>query len=244
MANENNERQLDYTADEINTRLGMVTDMTETNGMLNDIADGVAETSNNLNSLAGEVTKTNGKVEEIAESVNGTSGKVDDLSVDVNNNMFLIDSKITSILRNPADYTTGFRVATGVYEEPEDTKQASALIIECPNAPKLVVVMADNTPKDTIPKTTYEIILESLGEKWLVGVVGQRLIQIPHGASQTTKYWSYMSTMSGDSTGAYPTNVFTMLRDVKPSDGKDKGVVLGATMRKAGKYNWTAYYWD
>ena len=197
-----------------------------------------------------DMTETNEKLDGLAEGVTKTGGKIDALSASMSGDMAAIKAKLDALLSGteepaePVEPSNGFRVETGVYEEPEDTKSATALIINCPAKPKIVVVVADDKEVVVDNKTTYGSILASTGAQYLVGLVGQRLIQLPNGTNKTEKYWSYMSTMSGDNTDAYPSNGFTMLRDTKEDGSEGEGVVIGATMKKKGFYNWTAYYWN
>lgn len=156
-----------------------------------------------------------------AEEINARLGMVDDITA--------INAKI--------DKALSFRTETGVYEAAED-EATSPLIIPCTLDPKILVIEADRVVKGADGKTTYERILES-NEETFVGAVGQMLTKLTPLEEATSSpmypfYWCYMASTI-DKT---PTKSTAMFRN------NGTKMQFGAPRRVAGRYNWTAYYWD
>ena len=225
--------------------MGEVVDMTETNGKLDTLAE--------------DMNQTSGKVDAVAEGVTKTSGKIDNLSENMGINMNTIIGKLNEILRGtgepsePVEPTYGFDIKSGFVEISDDA--STMFRIDCPNDPKIVVVMADATEKDEKGRTTYDRIIASRQEGAFIGAVGQKLVKLTSEANPAERYWSYMSVLcqyadkydndkDGDKEETLwgPKTSTTMFRDATTDEGG--GVALGAPPRLAGRYNWTAYYWN
>lgn len=190
-----------------------------------------------------DMTQTNEKIDALSTSIAGdmeqTHGKLDALSASMTGDMSAIHAKLDLLLggtEEPAEPTNGFRVESGVYTADADVN--TSVTIPCTNGAKLLVVVASKEDADENGDTTYDKILASSGTQYFVGAVGQSLIQLPSGATQMAKNWSYMSTMQELSGVWKPNNTSTMMVDT------DGGTMMGIPTMKAGKYSWKAYYWN
>ena len=136
-----------------------------------------------------------------------------------------------------------FRMESGALRVDSDQKGTSgqySLKIPCANGAKLFFIQADNTEiVDTVNnRTTYNVIIkgttENDGNGWFVGAFGQ-MLKKDIGTKTDRAHMYNMKVLSTNKwqpgeTGTSCTNT--------------DGISITTLGVKAGKYNWTAYYWD
>ena len=144
---------------------------------------------------------------------------------------------------------THFRIESGTHVVPVDVGSLSSVHtakLDCMSGAKLLVLQADNNVVGEDGKTTYKRITdtEDDGEhKWTVGVLGNCISKV--GDEEKVGNRCYMPTMIttyikyGD---AYY-DVYAVAPNDMPCDNTD-GFSFSSYGLKAGRYNWTAYYWD
>lgn len=168
-----------------------------------------------------------GKVVDMTE----TNAKLDELSGDVSEGMSSINEKLDMLLGGSVEPTNGFRSESGsmvldANALPASGKTTIAVDVPCSDGAKICVFMPDD-------KTLSDILATDDGTKWLVGFIGQVIVQIPFGANKLMRYWSYAMSMNDN----IPSHSQAMAENTD-------GFRFGCNCLKKGTYNWTAYYWN
>ena len=154
--------------------------------------------------------------------------------------MDVMDGKLNTLL---AAVNSGFRMESGVLQVDSDQKGTSGkytLKIPCTSGARFFVIQADRTEiVDTANnRTTFEVITKGTssedGNGWFAGAFGQIGWQI--GQKTERAQMSHMKNVSAQ----YPWSLSETGTSCTNTDGISV-VTLGV---KAGKYNWTAYYWN
>jgi hypothetical protein len=113
------------------------------------------------------------------------------------------------------------------------------ITIPCTNGAKFFVILADDTEiVDTANnRTTYDVVVHGTtsadGAYWFIGAFGQ-ILGKQIGAKKSRGHMYYMKTLNNK----------WQPNETGTSCANTDGISITTLGVKAGKYNWTAYYWD
>lgn len=142
-------------------------------------------------------------------------------------NMATVDSKLDNILDR---VNSGFHTESGVLVIDEDINGGTSIIstkIPCTSGAKMLTLQADDD--------TYAKIVASPGAYWTIGCFGNCVTKV--GGYDNRGYLARMIPYPNDSTKWYAADAGTTF------DNTD-GFSFNHVAMKAGRYNWTAYYWN
>lgn len=155
------------------------------------------------------------------------------LADEVINDMKVVNVKLDNLL---AQVNSGFRTESGVLVVDSDITDPTDYIIEvkipCTSGAKMLTFQPDSDTMNRITKNTSS----ADGVFWLVGAMGNCVTQVGNQANR-----GYMQRMDNYSYGGK--NYWTPVEVGSKCDNTD-GFTLSANGLKAGRYNWTAYYWN
>ena len=137
-----------------------------------------------------------------------------------------IDERLKTIL----DATnSGFHTESGTLEVATDSAKVTQVTIPCSDNAKLIVVKADDA--------TYADIMATGGSaQWMLGYACQCVSSI-HNDIPTPQFRGWLTCTVEDGG--------TVCVDSKTTGCQNsKGIKFNTYALKAGKYNWTAYYWN
>ena len=141
-----------------------------------------------------------------------------------------IDNRLETILNAT---NSGFHTESGMLEVAADSAEVTPVTIPCTNGAKLLVVKADDA--------TYADIMATDGSvQWMLGYACQRISTI-HNDLTVPQFrgWITFPVFVSDQNQVAVDSATTSVR-ANDTDG----FKFNTFAVKAGKYNWTAYYWN
>lgn len=132
--------------------------------------------------------------------------------------------------------SASFRMQTGTYTVATDITETTTISIPGTSGAKLLLFQADDTTYAAIKSIAEGDAMR--GHDWTVGVLAQILSEFNFGG-KTRCYIAYMDELTYNSKTYWQPADKTVL-----CANGDGGFSFSVFALKAGKYNWTAYYWD